>query len=91
MITLIDILFYGYVLMALQLLAIYFNTLLNWLLWYPPNLRGMRAFRLRRFFMGLIVWCAAVLPVFILYERSRKPNPLMGVQRAASGNSTIFF
>lgn len=85
-----DILFYIYLLMALPLLAAYYNKLMDWLWWYPPRLRRMRIFRLRRFVGFFAVWTMMVMPIMKLYERNRGPDPLLGFQRASSGGSILF-
>jgi hypothetical protein len=87
-----DIIFYVYLLMVLPLLAYTRERLLNWLWWYPPNWRGMRNFRLRRFIGSCIVWFAMVTPIVIIYERNRRSLPIFGVQRAmTSGASSVIF
>lgn len=63
--------FYLYTLIVLPLLVLNTQTIYNWLWWYPPHLRGMRMFRLRRFVGYLILWVAFVSPGVYLYELSR--------------------
>jgi hypothetical protein len=87
-----DILFYAYALMVLYLLTCIKERLVNWLWWYPPNLRGMRDFRLRHIVGGWFVWVGMVLPIIVAYERNRRSLPFSGEQRAASSgtNSAVF-
>jgi hypothetical protein len=85
-----DILFYVWILMVLPTLAYHKDTLIDWLWWYPPRLRRMRIFRLRRLVGFFFIWCAMCTPIIIVYERSRRSSPLFGIQKATSGGSIIF-
>ena len=72
--------FYLYTLMVLPTLVYNTRTIYNWLWWYPPHLRGMRMFRLRRYVGYLLLWIAFVSPTLHLFERSQY-QVLMGSGR----------
>jgi len=74
-----DILFYAWLLMVLPSLVLNHSKILDWLWWYPLNLRRMRNFRLRRLVGFFFIWWYWCVPLIIMYERSRSLNPLLGI------------
>lgn len=86
-----DILFYICLLMVLPLLAANHDKFTNWLWWYPPHLRRMRIFRLRRLVGFFAIWCMVVTPIIIIHDRSQGPSPPIRAQGASPGGSVTFW